>query len=150
MGSAPTSLWRSPLCGLGFEDMPRHEAWECVPQLMSLLLRTWAVWRVSAAAGHVPGPGASLAAYEGTVLVSGVHLASAPALLQRPTTAPHEILARPSWTAFSVGGLPAQVLLSVTHLQHHTRVLSAMAAAVPAAPPPFDVVQASLPDTIAS
>ena len=36
-----------PLCGLAFADMPGNEAWECVPQLMSLLLQTWAVWRVS-------------------------------------------------------------------------------------------------------
>ena len=29
-----------PLCGLAFEHMPRHDAWECVPQLLSLLLQT--------------------------------------------------------------------------------------------------------------
>ena len=137
-----------PLCGLAFEDMPRHEVWECVPQLLSLLLQTWAVWRVSAAAGHVPGPGASLAVHEGTVLVSGVHPAFALAVLQRPTALPQEISARPQWTAYTVGGFTAQAPLSVTPLQHHTRVLSATAAAAPAAPPPFDVVQASLPDTI--
>ena len=138
-----------PLCGLAFEDMAQHDAWECVPQLLSLLLQTWAVWRVSAAAGLVPGPGASLAVQEGAVLVSGAHPAFALAVLQRPTALPQEISARPQWTAYTVGGLTAQAPSSVTPLRHHTRVLSTMAAAAPAAPPPFDVVQASIPDTVA-
>ena len=98
---------------------------------------------------HVPGLVASLAVCEGTALVSGVHSPFALAVLQRPTALPPEILARPQWTVYTVGGLTAQAPLSVTPLQHHTRVLSAMAAAAPAAPPPFDVVQASLPDAIA-
>ena len=138
-----------PLCGLAFADMPRHEAWECVPQLMSLLLQTWVAWRVSAAAGYVPSPGVSLAVYEGTVLVSGGHSTFALAVQQRPTALPQVVLARPQWKAYTVGGLTAQMPLSATPLQHHTRVLSAMAAAALAAPPPFDVVQASLPDAIA-
>ena len=116
---------------------------------MSLLLQTWAAWHISAATGHVPGPGASLAVCEGTFLVSGAHPAFALAVLQHPTALPPEILTRPQWTVYTVGGLTAQASLPVTPLQHHTGVLFAMAAAAPAAPPPFDVVQASMPDTIA-
>ena len=136
-------------CGLAFADSPRHEARECIPQLMSLLLQTWAAWRVSTATGHVPGPRASLAVYEGTILVSSAHPTFALALLQRPIALPQEVLTRPQWTVYTIGGLTAQAPVSATPLQHHTRVLAAMAAAAPAAPPPFDVVQASLPDTIA-
>ena len=107
------------LCGLAFADMPRHEAWECVPQLMSLQTQTWAAWRVSASAGYVCSPGASLAVYEGTVLVSGVHSTFALAVQQRPTALPQVVLARPQWTAYTVGGLTAQAPLSATPLQHH-------------------------------
>ena len=138
-----------PLCMLALADTPRHEAWECVPQLMSLLLQAWAAWRVSAATGHVPGPRTSLAVCEGTILVSGAHTAFALAVLQRPTALPQEVLTNPQWTVYTIGGLTALAPLSATPLQHHTRVLAAMAAAAPAAPPPFDIVQASLPDTIA-
>ena len=84
-----------PLCGLAFTDMPRHEASECVPQLMSLLLRTWAPWPISAATGHVPGPRASLAVCEGIFLVSGAHSTFALAVVQRHTALPREILTRP-------------------------------------------------------
>ena len=138
-----------PLCGLAFADSPRHEAWECIPQLMSLLLQTWAAWRVSAATGHVPGRRASLAVCEGTILVSRAHPAFALAVLQRPTALPQEVLTRPQWTAYTIRGLTAQAPATATPLQHHACVLAAMAAAAPAAPPRFDVLQASLPDTIA-
>ena len=138
-----------PLCGLVFEDMPRHDALMCVPQLLSLLLQTLAVRRVSAAAGFVSGPGTSLAVKEGTVLVSGVQPAFALAVLQRPTALPEGVSARPQWTAYTIGGLTAKAPSSVTPLWHHTRVLSAMAAGARAEPPPFDVVQASIPDNVA-
>ena len=138
-----------PLCGLAFADMPWHEALECVPQLISLQLQTWAAWRVSASAGYVPSPGASLAVYEGTVLVSGVHSTFALAVQQRPTALPQAVLARLQWTVYTVRGLTAQAPLSATPFQHHNRVLSVMAATALAAPQPSDVVQASLHDAIA-
>ena len=86
---------------------------------------------------------------QGTILVSSAHPAFALAMLQRSTALPQEVLTRPQWTAYTIGGLTAKAPVSATPSQHHTRVLAASAAAAPAAPPPFDVVKASLPDTIA-
>ena len=87
-----------------------------------------------------PHLGASLAVYEGTVLVYGVHSSFALAVQQRPKALPQVVLASPRWTAYTIGGFTAQAPLSANPLQDHTRVLSAMAAAAPAALPPFDVV----------
>ena len=135
-GAALCPLWR-----LAFADLPWHEAWECIPQLMSLPLQTWAAWRVSAATGHILGPRASLAVCKGTILVSRAHPDFALAVLHSPTALPEEVLTRPQWKAYTIGVLTAQAPMSPTLLQHHTRVLAAMAAAAPAVPPPFEVVE---------